>query len=152
MNFSLESSNSDLEKEFDQCRKVLFKLIQSPNTLDKLSQLSDSTSIATSDIEIWQNNLLSLLGAGAQKFDISNAKKINLESYNGETLPLPAKPRKTVQDRPAYLSLLKSLAELGKNQPKQLQILLNGFQLYTQKRNHLIRFTSVEAAKSIVEA
>lgn len=150
--FSLEPANSDLEKEFEQCRKVLFKLIQSSNTFDKISRLSDSTGIAESDIEIWQGNLFSLLGAGTHKFDISNAKKINLESYNGETLPLPAKPRKTVQDRLAYLSLLESLDELSKNQPEQLLILLNGFKQHTQKRNHLMRFTSVEAAKPIIEA
>lgn len=150
--FSLEPANSDLEKEFEQCRKALFKLIQSSNTFDKISRLSDSTGIAESDIEIWQGNLFSLLGADASKLNMSNAKKINLESYNGETLPLPAKPRKTVQDRPAYLSLLKSLDELSKNQAEQLQILLNGFQLYTQKRNHLFRFTSVEATKPIFKA
>ncbi len=152
INFSLETANSDLEREFNQCRKVLFKLIQSSNTFDKISRLSDSTGIAKSDIETWQNNLLSLLSAGAHKFDISNAKKINLESYNGETLPLPAQPRKIVQDRAAYLSLIKSLDELSKNQPEQLQVLLNGFQQHTQKRNHLMRFTSVEAAKPIIEA
>ena len=149
--FSLEPANSDLEKEFEQCRKILFKLIQSPKTLDRLMQLSDSTGIAESDIEIWKNNLFSLLGADAHKFDMSNAKKINLENYNGETLPLPAKPRKTIQDRLAYLSLLKSLDEMGTKQPEQLQILLSGFKLYSQKRNHLMRFTSIEDAKPIIE-
>lgn len=152
INFSLEPSKSDLEKEFDQCRKVLFKLIQTPNTLDRLAQLSNNTGVAESDIKTWQSNLLSLLGADASKLDMPNAKKINLESYNGEALPLPAKPRKTVQDRSAYLSLLTSLDEMSKHQPEQLQILLNGFQQHTQKRNYLLRFTTIEAAKPIIEA
>jgi len=82
---------------------------------------------------------------------MSGAKKINLESYNGETLPLPAQPRKIVQDRSAYLSLLTSLDEMSKQQPEKLQILLNGFQQYTQKRNYLMRFTSIEDAKPMIE-
>lgn len=151
-NFSLELTNSNLEKEFDQCRKVLFKLIQSPNKKDELTQLSNSTGVAKSDIETWRNNLYSLLGTDPHKFGMSSAKKINLETYNGETLPLPAQPRKTVQDRSAYLSLLKSLNELSKNQPEQLQILLNGFKQHTQKRNHLLRFTKIEVAKPVIEA
>lgn len=151
-NFSLELTNSNLEKEFDQCRKVLFKLIQSPNKEDGLTQLSNSTGVAKSDIETWRNNLYALLGTDPHKFGMSSAKKINLEIYNGETLPLPAQPRKTVQDRAAYLSLLTSLDEMYKHQPEQLQILLSGFKLHTQKRNHLMRFTSVEVAKPIIEA
>ncbi|WP_417447291.1 hypothetical protein [Kangiella sp.] len=101
---------------------------------------------------MWQNNLFSLLGADLHNFGMSGAKKINLESYNGETLPLPAQPRKIIQDRSAYLSLLTSLDEMSKHQPEQLQVLLRGFKLHTQKRNHLMRFTSVEAAKPIIEA
>ena len=150
-NFSLSQAKSNLEKEFDQCRKVLFKLIQSPNTLDNLTQLSNSTGVAESEIKTWQNNLFSLLGADLHNFGMSGAKKINLESYNGETLPLPAQPRKIVQDRSAYLSLLTSLDEMSKQQPEKLQILLNGFQQYTQKRNYLMRFTSIEDAKPMIE-
>ncbi|MBR7890155.1 MULTISPECIES: site-specific integrase [Marinomonas] len=159
-NFRLELIANNTVRKFDDCRKILFKLIQSPVLIiDEYKQydaLSEQTGINASEIKKWERNLLSLLSLERHKIasdGVGNcSRKINLERYQNETLPLPAKPRNIDIDQNAYVEVVDRLQIMAQKDPVKLQALLNGFSKHTQKRNYLFRFTDIASAEPVIDA
>jgi len=159
-NFRLEPIANNTAREFDDCRKVLFKLIQIPvlktDEYKQYDVLSEQIGVNASDIKKWERNLLSLLGLDRHKITsggVENcSRRINLERYQNETLPLPAKPRAIVIDQNAYIKVVDRLQVMSKEEPDRLQALLKSFSKHTHKRNYLFRFTDIASAEPVIDA
>lgn len=159
-NFRLELIANNTVRKFDDCRKILFKLIQSPVLkIDEYKQydvLSEQTGVNASEIKKWERNLLSLLGLDRHKITSggveNGSRRINLERYQNEMLPLPAKPRNIDIDHNAYIEVVDRLQIMAKEDPVKLQALLKGFSKHTQKRNYLFRFTDIASAEPVIDA
>lgn len=159
-NFRLNIVTNNTARKIENCRKVLFKLIQSPAAgIDKKKQynlLSEQFSVGVLDIEKWERNCLSLLDLDKSKFTSDSvkhcSKRINLGHYQNETLPLPAKPRNIEIDQDAYIKVVDDLATMAEKDFDRLQLLLKAFAKHTQKRNYLFRFTDIASAEPVIDA
>lgn len=158
--FKLNVVTNDTVKRIDDCRKVLFKLIQNSTAkADEQKQynaLSEQSGVNVLDIKKWERNLLSLLGLDEPEITSGSVKKcsktINLENYQNETIPLPAKPRNISIDQDVYIKLIESLEAMADKNSDKLQLLLKSFAKHTQKRNYLFRFTDIVSAEPVIDA
>lgn len=158
--FKLNIVTNDTVKKIDDCRKVLFKLIQNSTAkADEQKQydaLSEQSGVNVLDIQKWERNLLSLLGLDEPKITSGSVKnssrRINLENHQNEILPLPAKPRNINTDQNAYIKVVDDLETIAEKDPDKLQLLLKAFAKYTQKRNYLFRFSDIASAEPVIDA
>jgi hypothetical protein len=158
-NFSLQIAEHEVVRKFDESWKILFKLVQKPvmsrfEESDRYETLSAQYGVSSLDIEKWSANLRELLGV--KENNLNNvqriSKRINLETYEGKVLPLPARPREVVKDKIAYYEVVDALSVLFENNPEEFQRLLEAFEKNTQKRNYLLKFTNLETARLVTSA